>query len=103
MNLLKCITFFLYNIILNGLQVTENLKLQILCKILHGTFLQKLSKPICYEKRHINKTVYTVIQACFSSSVDPATRLIHAFLPANIIELVDLQEREKKHILTQEC
>lgn len=77
--------------------MTVNFKIKNILPTLHSTFLKKLSKPICYKKRYINKTVYTVIQACFSATVNLATRLIHTLLPAYIIKFMDLQERKETH------
>jgi len=91
------INFLLCKRIFIHLQVTVNFKIKNILPTLHSTFLKKLSKPICYKKRHINKTVYTVIQACFSATVKLATRLIHTLLPAYIIKFMDLQERKEKH------
>jgi hypothetical protein len=101
-NLHKLLTFFLCKSILTHLKLTANFKIKNILLSLHSTFLKKLSKPICYKKRHINKTVYTVIQACFSATVNLATRLIHTLLPAYIIKFMDLQER-KCAIFTLPC
>lgn len=62
---------------------------------MHSTsFLQHLGKPISDEKRNINESLYTVCNACFCARVQLCSRFVYTFIPAEIIEFVDLKMKE---------
>lgn len=53
--------------------------------------LQCLGKSRRDEKRSVDKSVHAVVQTGLRAAVQLASRLVHAFVPADVVELVDLR------------
>lgn len=53
--------------------------------------MQDLGKALRYQEADIDEPVHAVREACLCFAVELLTGLVHALLPANVVELVDLK------------
>lgn len=56
--------------------------------------MQQLCKSICDEQRHVDEPIHTVRKAGLRLAVQLVTRLVDAFIPAEVVEFVNLEEIE---------
>lgn len=53
--------------------------------------MQDLCKALRDQQGNVDEPVHAVCEACLGFAVELLAGLVHAFLPANVVELMDLQ------------
>lgn len=53
-----------------------------------------LGKALGDQQGYVDESVHAVREACLGFAVELCTRLVHALVPADVVELVDLQEEK---------